>query len=898
MKKTRRNTLTAAALLLAAISSATAEETYRVPSGSTTGGIDLTAMKGYYADRVLTPAAGATAEVTGGITASSAANPFTIYGDGGTLTFMDSSKLETLPLAFTNADGNETETNVKFTSPDVFRKDVSIGEKMKVSVSGTSFRLAGDGMNDVPKIRIDGKLYSSVNVCVGYADATVCGNAEAVIGKTGDVSMDYNRDFYVFKQEAALAEGFTPRCSLTVEGKLICRTLYLSGGLDVNASDLTADTTVVTNRGTLNVSRVQAAAGGWNTLVFDGGSLTAKTEVDAIFQATGYAYSYSAGKNVYLVPYLFVTCTDSNPLDLTLETDRNLCSGYDYRPVKFTGAGGLVKRGAGILTFTHNKSTQDDISTRYDITGATTVKGGGIKIVDDWFVPGRGALVLEAAGTTYDLNGVTALEKNAFTGATGLGSIVNTSNVLATVIFGYGNESADLNVAIGERVNVRKIGTGTLTVGANASAFAGDLTVAGGTVKLAADLANLGQVVVTNGATLDVRGHAFGCASLVRCAGATILADEKSSVTIGGADAGEMSLPAKLTAFEKTGAGTMTAWGACDVADGVTVSAGTLLVRPRDYDGKFYRIMLYANLGYPKNTLISLAEFTFVDADGNRIDIPNCFWNSIDGSSKKYGNYDGIDDASTLAECETQLWGKGSSYCEIVKDGEGPTNLFDNVVSTSHGWWNYWDSANIVVRLPSAAATVAGYKMTRAGDSNAPLTWSLEGSTDGKEWTMLDDKRIWDLTDADQLAAATNAVPAQKAEYNGGVPYYLSALTNNTNFAPFGSLTPVKVASGATYAAVDPTTKLDALSVDFGATGKGVVSNFTVVANGELTVANYDKSMGVAEVPLTFCDMKGTSNFKTWKILVDGVTPEGYTVRWRDGKLYVAPKQGLLLIVR
>ena len=78
MKKTRRNTLTAAALLLAAISSATAAETYRVPSGSTTGGIDLTAMEGYYADRVLTPAAGATAEVTGGITASSAANPFTI----------------------------------------------------------------------------------------------------------------------------------------------------------------------------------------------------------------------------------------------------------------------------------------------------------------------------------------------------------------------------------------------------------------------------------------------------------------------------------------------------------------------------------------------------------------------------------------------------------------------------------------------------------------------------------------------------------------------------------------------------------------------------------------------------------------------------------------------------
>jgi len=320
----------------------------------------------------------------------------------------------------------------------------------------------------------------------------------------------------------------------------------------------------------------------------------------------------------------------------------------------------------------------------------------------------------------------------------------------------------------------------------------------------------------------------------------------------------------------------------------------------RDYGGKFYRIRLYANQGYSDTTFISLAEFTFVDADGNRIDIPNCSWTPIDGSYKTYHGdniWDGIDDASGLAECEAQLWGKGNSYYEFVKAAEGPEKLFDDNVSTVHGWWYYWGSANIVVRLPGAAATVAGYKMTRGQNDNAPLTWSLEGSTDGKEWTMLDDRRIYDLTDADQLAAAKAAVPAQKAEYNGGVPYRLESLTD-TSLAPFGALTPITVAAGATYAASDPTTRLDALSVDLAQEGHGSVSNFTVAANGRLTVANGSRPSEPVEVPLTFTDMKETANFKTWTVVFGGKACDDLVVRWRNGSLYVIPRKGSVLIVR
>ena len=891
----------AAVLLLASASTAAAAETYRLPSGSTTGGIDLTAMTDYAADRVLTPAAGSeAAQITGGITASSDANPFYVFCDGGTVTFSDAPGFESLPVALTNVEGNATVSDVRFSCPVVFRKDFHVGAGTKLTAimsTGNTFAIAGDAAGSPATLRIDGTVNGgeACNLVIGLADGTVNGNADAVIGKEGSVSLAYNGDFYVFRQTAALADGFTPRGSLTVEGSLSCRTVYLGGGM--NVAD--ADTTAVTNRGTISAEQVWASSGGWHTFVFDGGILTSsKSSANPLFYATGFSYAGS-----YPNPRLFVTSVDSQPIGVNIGYDRNLCGGYGKRPIKFTGAGGLVKRGAGVLTFAHNDSTQEDISTRYDVTGTTTVTGGGIKLVDDWFTPGRGALVLEATGTTYDLNGVTA--KAAFTGATGLGTIVNTAEAAAAVTFGYNGESADLDVAIGERVSVRKIGAGTLTVGANAAAFAGDLAVEGGTVKLAADLTGLGTVTVTNGATLDVRGHAFGCAALVRYPGSAVLTDEGSAVAIGGADAAEVSLPSELEAFEKTGAGTLTAWGACAVTGGVTVSGGTLLVRPRDYGGKFYRIKLYENMAYESETkqnraLVALAEFTFVDADGNRIDIPNCSWTPIDGSYKTYHGdniWDGIDDASGLAECEAQLWGKGNGYYEYVKAAEGPEKLFDNNVSTVHGWWYYWGSANIVVRLPGAAATVAGYKMTRGQNDNAPLTWSLEGSTDGKAWTMLDDRRIYDLTDADQLAAAKAAVPAQKTEYNGGVPYRLESLTD-TSLAPFGALTPVTVAAGATYAASDPTTRLDALSVDLAQEGHGSVSNFTVAANGRLTVANGSRPSEPVEVPLTFTDMKETANFKTWTVVFGGKVCDDLVVRWRNGSLYVLPKPGLMLIMR
>jgi len=894
MKHTKKRIVLSAAALLLSTGVTCAEEIYTIPSGKTTGGIDLTAMSGYCADRILGPK-GSPATVTGGLTVSPDSNPFMIFLQGAKLTFSDAAKIESYPVVFTNAPGNTVRTDIELDSPTSFH-DLTVGTNVRqvLPYGKGYFVVAGEGMNSAT-LQLDGETYGYTHVVIGDQR----GNARINISKGGYLDQD-GAAYHVMlgRQTAAFEEGRTMKAVMDNEGTVQCSMFLLGQGL----GNTSYDTCFVTNRGLMKVRSI-CSDGGRTHFVFAGGKLELLYNTQPIFEGQG--SSYAGG---YPASHLYVEGVDGNPVDISTVSNRNLCGGADFRPIKFTGNGGFVKRGAGILTFAHNGSYYwDYLSTRFDITGTTLVKDGGLKLVTGWFTPGRGQLVLEGANTTYDLNGVSSewdqggtLLRTSFTGATGLGSIINTSTAAACVFFGYNNASADLDVRIGERVNVKKLGSGTLTVGANAAAFAGDMTVEAGTVKLATDLTHLGTVTVAAGATLDVRGHAFSCAVLALDGKAKFLTDAASSVTIGGEQATDLNMPAALTSLVKTGSGTLTVWGEGAVSGGVLVSGGTLLVRPRDFAGKFYRISFKENKNYPSTDSVQLMEFTFVDANGDRIAIPNCFWNPIDGKGKPYYGdnvRDGIDDASVLQPCEAQIWGKGSLYYENVKDAEGPDKLFDNNGSTANIWWYYWRPtwANVVVRLPDDAPAVAGYKMTRGGNE-APITWSLEGSMDGKNWTMLYETS-WDVTDTNQLAAAIAALPAHLKEYNNGVPYHLESMTN-VCMTPFGVQTPVKVAPGAVYAAVDATTRLDALSVDLADTGFGTVSNFTIAANGVLTIANYQDGTDVTVAPLSLVGMSELMNFKTWSVVEGDVTRDDLRVRCRGGKLLVLPKQGLSVIIR
>ncbi len=143
------------------------------------------------------------------------------------------------------------------------------------------------------------------------------------------------------------------------------------------------------------------------------------------------------------------------------------------------------------------------------------------------FKPGRGDLAV-SDGAFLDLNSFDA----EFAAATGDGIVTNGAAAVSTLTLGYGNADAAFTVAIGERINVVKTGTGTLTVSGAALANDCDLTIEDGTVVFAGDSSSYGTVLVKSGATLNYSGTHFSCARIRKEHGGTILPPGATTIIV------------------------------------------------------------------------------------------------------------------------------------------------------------------------------------------------------------------------------------------------------------------------------------------------------------------------------------------------------------------------------
>jgi len=74
-----------------------------------------------------------------------------------------------------------------------------------------------------------------------------------------------------------------------------------------------------------------------------------------------------------------------------------------------------------------------------------------------------------------------------------------------------------------------------------------------------------------------------------------------------------------------------------------------------------------------------------------------------------------------------------------VPGGEQVTNLIDGTSATK--FLTFSDSAQVIVITPKAYK-ITGYKLTSANDApeRDPTDWSLEGSTDGENWQVIDEQ--------------------------------------------------------------------------------------------------------------------------------------------------------------
>ena len=192
-----------------------------------------------------------------------------------------------------------------------------------------------------------------------------------------------------------------------------------------------------------------------------------------------------------------------------------------------TGAGGLVKSGAGTLT----------VSTTNDFTGPTTITGGVLAVaaLGDAGTPSSIGAASTSAGNlvinggTLRLTGSqTNTNRNATLGAAG-----------GTIDIATAGSSLQISGALSGAGRLTKAGPGTLLL-ASANTYSGGTTIDGGTIYLAGATPNVsglggGAITINNGTLTmsDVQASETAAWNLIVPAGATarLNADGRCSLT-------------------------------------------------------------------------------------------------------------------------------------------------------------------------------------------------------------------------------------------------------------------------------------------------------------------------------------------------------------------------------
>ena len=863
---------------------ASAESVYRLDASTTTG-LDLTAMEGYYHDRMEGPLS-ANVDFSGPLTVDpsvSAENPFQLIGNGYRIYLRATGTgFHALPLKMYNAPGKTGGTRLMFPSAS---GGVYSGASLDIGKYNMVYFDINPGHVESGRVNIHdgGSIQGSV---LNFGR-----NTQSAVSVTSGASINGTQGVRFGFQSAAVETPVSAFVGIT-------NATVTAGGSDpasgkafsllynsANANE--SGRVVIGPGGVVSANCISHHGAGSSRIVFDGGTYkSASSSSIPLFHVYGYTYSYS-----WVSPVMTVEGVNGNAIDVEIAYGRNLAGGESgaYRKINLTGSGGFTKRGAGTLYF--NRKDHSSGTSVCDYTGPTKILGGGIVVSNASFKVGRGELSL-STGTFLDLNGFDV----EFVGASGDGEIRNSSATTATLLLGYGDGSGDFDAAVVGSVAVVKAGVGTLTFKARAADYAGDLTISGGTVKVASGVAatNLCAVTVEKGATLDLRGATFRCRSLVKRG--TLLVDGDTVIVVGGdedATYGGFSLPGGIV---KEGSGDFTLYADGSSDSDVAVKAGRLVCRPLTYPGKYFKVNVFKTTTTNNTYHLYNAEFSLFDVDGNRINEHEWTYNAKpgEGYSKTYG---GLADASGLAEWEVALAGVNCYYDH--PEGQGPNKAMDGNTATQFDQLSWWQNNAFMFRLPSTAADASGFLFTThaTAQNSLPAQWKIYGSMDGMDWTLLADNSV-DWTDDEAREAAVNAVPkTTSTDYNNGVPFAFDVY-GWTSGAPFGAGV-VSVAEGATLDLSSSSMQIARLSVS-SSVPSGTITRFTPTVGGELILDSLPAGLDFANVqlPITVGTVGSPENLNTWRVVVGGVTMDGVGVRHRNGSIVLVKARGFMLIFK
>ena len=399
-------------------------------------------------------------------------------------------------------------------------------------------------------------------------------------------------------------------------------------------------------------------------------------------------------------------------------------------------------------------------------TGDTVARGAEIRTDKDNVLPygpGTGGLVLSSTvwqvqndyplTAILDLNGTTQTVNSLDVSQSSCAT--NKAAKMACLKFGEGDADGTLKGVVAPNVKVRKVGTGTLTLdGATVTkpdVAAGSLAIAGETtVNGFGDLAELTPVLPpeANDANYDYRKggspkkvlEESGClaATPLRVTvneGGTLAYRNEADTVFDRADE-FVSLEA-TGAFVKKGAGALSVRGSSDCPQAfkglVCAAEGTLTLSGRGNTNVFWRVTVKKMAGTARLTKAMFSELGLFDADGNRI-------------NQKDPGYAYRADATAATDLQAEQVMLTPATEFAVTDGttRTPAGLFTGeehaymkIDETESG--ENFEVFTITFRLPEGRAAACSYAFASYGGM-VPMSWTVETSPDGPNWTVADSR--------------------------------------------------------------------------------------------------------------------------------------------------------------
>lgn len=109
---------------------------------------------------------------------------------------------------------------------------------------------------------------------------------------------------------------------------------------------------------------------------------------------------------------------------------------------------------------------------------------------------------------------------------------------------------------------------------------------------------------------------------------------------------------------------------------------------------------------------------------------------------------------------ELNYSGSTATYSTSFSGSEPPSAAFDNNASTKFVGYNVTTHPSLTIQLSTAQA-IDSYSYTTANDATDrdPITWSLYGSNDGTNWTLLDSRSGQTITSTRNVETQIWTIP-------------------------------------------------------------------------------------------------------------------------------------------